>query len=104
MVYGKLPLEKLDTTIADDLHLTWDGERFEMRFADTEKSGVGAGRVSRFEPLDELRNVRVVGDVSSIEVFVNDGELTFSTRYYPKTYGVKVEAPACDVRLWELDF
>ena len=68
------------------------------------KSAVGAGRVSRFEPLDELRNVRVVGDVSSIEVFVNDGELTFSTRYYPKNYHVTVDAPSCDVRLWELNF
>ena len=104
MVYGKLPLQSLDVTIADELHLTWDGSRFEMRFSDTDKQAVGAGRVSRFEPLDELRNLRVVGDVSSIEVFVNDGELSFSTRYYPKSYGTKVSAPGCDVRLWDLCF
>jgi beta-fructofuranosidase len=104
MVYGKLPLQSLDVTIADELHLTWDGSRFEMRFSDTDKQAVGAGRVSRFEPLDELRNLRVVGDVSSVEVFVNDGELSFSTRYYPKSYGTKVSAPGCDVRLWDLCF
>ncbi|MFR7750408.1 MAG: GH32 C-terminal domain-containing protein [Collinsella sp.] len=30
--------------------------------------------------VDEVRNVRIVGDVSSVEVFVNDGALVFSTR------------------------
>jgi beta-fructofuranosidase len=63
---------------------------------------VGAGRTSRFEYLDELRNVRVVGDVSSVEVFVNDGELTFSSRYYPDTYRTEVSAPGATVQLWDL--
>jgi len=104
MVYGKSPITSLKMTVAKELQLTWDGERFEMRFLDEDKKAVGAGRVSRFEPLDSLRNIRVVGDVSSIEVFVNDGELTFSTRYYPKEYGVEVEAPGSEMALWELLF
>lgn len=29
----------------------------------------------RWEPVDEFRNVRIVGDVSSVEVFLNDGVL-----------------------------
>ena len=69
---------------------------------DPDKESVGAGRTSRFEFLDELRNVRVVGDVSSVEVFVNDGELTFSSRYYPNAYNVGVDAPGAQVSLWDL--
>ena len=38
------------------------------------------------------KKVRIVGDVSSAEVFVNDGALVFSTRIYPATYGVSVDA------------
>ena len=37
-----------------------------------------------------------------IEVFVNDGILAFSTRYYPKTYSVNVEAPSAEIRLWDI--
>lgn len=44
-----------------------------------------------------VRNVRIVGDVSSVEVFVNDGALVFSTRIYPETYGVTVDAPGASV-------
>lgn len=104
LAYHKSEMDSFKATIAEELELTWDGERFEMRFTNTDKASVGAGRQTRFERLDSLRNVRVVGDVSSIEVFVNDGELTFSTRYYPKTYSVRVEAPECDLRIWDLCF
>ena len=74
-----------------------------MRFLDEGKDSVGAGRTCRYEHLDGLRNMRVVGDVSSIEVFLNDGELTFSTRYYPESYGVRVDAPGASVTLWDVE-
>lgn len=51
----------------------------------------------RWEPVDEVRNARIVGDVSSVEVFVNDGALVFSTRIYPEAYGVSVDAPGANV-------
>ena len=104
LVGGAHTIKAFNATISEELELSWDGERFVMRFNDTSDHAVGAGRKERFEQLDELRNVRVVGDVSSVEVFVNDGELTFSTRYYPKNYSVKVEAPGTTMRFWELDF
>ncbi len=43
------------------------------------------------------KNVHIVGDVSSVEVFVNDGALVFSTRIYPEVYGVTVDAPGASV-------
>ncbi|MDO4538207.1 MAG: glycoside hydrolase family 32 protein [Coriobacteriales bacterium] len=89
-------------TIAHDLTLSWKDGRFSLHFADQSEKSVGAGRKERFEPLDDLRNVRVVGDVSSIEVFVNDGELTFSTRYYPEEYTVEVEASSAEIRLFDI--
>ena len=66
--------------------------RFEMRFVDESRAAAGCGRTVRWEPVDEVRNVRIVGDVSSVEVFVNDGALVFSTRIYPEAYGVSVVA------------
>ncbi len=93
----------LRARIAEELLLTWGGGIFELRFCDESMDSVGAGRKVRYERLDELRNVRIVGDVSSIEIFVNDGELTFSTRYYPKEYGVHVESPGSKITLWDID-
>ena len=90
-------------TVDGELELSFapaEGElpsRFEMRFTDEGRASAGCGRTVRWEPVDEIRNVRIVGDVSSVEVFVNDGVLAFSTRIYPETYGVTVDAPCASV-------
>lgn len=90
-------------TVNDELLLSFkpaEGElpaRFEMRFADESRASAGCGRTVRWEPIDEVRNVRIVGDVSSVEVFVNDGALVFSTRIYPEAYGVSVDAAGASV-------
>ena len=47
--------------------------------------------------------MRIVGDVSSVEVFVNDGTLVFSTRIYPEAYGVTVDAPGVIVNYHTLN-
>ena len=90
-------------TVDGELRLAYvpaEGElpsRFEMRFTDESRGSAGCGRTVRWEPVDEVRNVRIVGDVSSVEVFVNDGSLVFSTRIYPEAYGVTVDAPGGSV-------
>ena len=90
-------------TVDGELRLSFmpaEGElpaRFEMRFTDEDRASAGCGRTVRWEPVDEVRNVRIVGDVSSVEVFVNDGALVFSTRIYPEAYGVSVDAPGANV-------
>ena len=40
----------------------------------------------RYVEVDEVKNLKVLADRSSIEVFVNDGEYVFSTRYYPENH------------------
>ncbi|MCH3943888.1 MAG: glycoside hydrolase family 32 protein [Atopobiaceae bacterium] len=44
----------------------------------------GAGRDIRRVRLDEVRDLRVLVDRSSVEVFANDGETVLSTRWYPQ--------------------
>ncbi len=76
--------------------------RFEMRFVDDSREGIGCGRQARWEPAERLDNVRVVADTSSVEVFVNDGSLVMTTRIYPKRYAVSVSAPCARIECWEL--
>lgn len=42
----------------------------------------GFGRDTRHGAVKELRRLRIFSDVSSLEIFVNNGEMAFSTRVY----------------------
>lgn len=101
-------LDKLAITLAHGLSLAWlapDAEgpaRLELRFHDADRSSMGCGRNVRWEPVRELRRLRIIGDASSIEVFVNEGELTMSTRYYPDSYSVRVDSPGARISFWPL--
>ena len=43
----------------------------------------GAGRTKRRAKTGELKNIRLLADTSAVEIYLNDGETVFSTRYYP---------------------
>lgn len=43
----------------------------------------GAGRNKRKAKVSELNNIRILADTSAVELYLNDGEIVFSTRYYP---------------------
>ena len=55
-----------------------------MHFTSQDKNSVSAGRGMRYIALDSVTDVEILVDHSSVEVFVNDGEAVFSTRFYPK--------------------
>lgn len=99
------PAERLGScriVLAGELAVSWTDGRLELRFLEEGSDSVGAGRRVRWEPLEGLRNLRVIGDTSSVEVFANDGELVLSTRYYPKRYAVSADAPGAAITLWRL--
>ena len=88
--------------LAEELLLEYTDGRFRMRFTDNRKTYVSAGRDCRYVETDEVTNIRVIADVSSVEVFVNDGEYVFSTRYYPDKYNINVQAEGADICLAEI--
>ncbi|RHO42403.1 glycoside hydrolase family 32 protein [Dorea sp. AM13-35] len=88
--------------LAEELLLEYTDGRFRMRFTDNRKTCVSAGRDCRYVETDEVTNIRVIADVSSVEVFVNDGEYVFSTRYYPDKYNINVQAEGADICLAEI--
>lgn len=47
-------------------------------------NNTGSGRTIRKAKLDGLQNVRILMDVSLVEIYFNDGELVMTTRYYPE--------------------
>ncbi|AEB06470.1 Glycosyl hydrolase family 32 domain protein [Coriobacterium glomerans PW2] len=91
-----------------ELQLSWKQAeaglptRFEMRFVDPARSSAGCGRKLRWEPLENLASVRIVADTSSVEVFVNDGELVMSTRCYPRERSLSVSSADSIIRYREI--
>lgn len=92
-------------TLAGGLDVSYDAATGEvvMAFRDRSRGSMGGGRGERRVAVPALGSLRVVGDASSVEVFCNGGEQVLSTRYYPRSYAVAVEAPGADVRLWPLE-
>ena len=68
--------------------------------------GCGYGRDKRSVKIDVLRNLRLFVDTSSVEVFLNDGEEVFSSRFYPKADERSIELRGHSLEgkltLWEM--
>ena len=74
------------------VHYCATTQSMEISFAD---SISGGGRTIRKAIVFRLINIHVYADVSSVEIFINDGEFVFTTRYYPSYYGVLLMTTDC---------
>lgn len=83
-------------TLADGLVLFWDSREyvFKMEFTD---SALGCGRTVRARQMQECADMKVIVDVSCVEVFMNGGKDVFSTRFYPAKDQYKVVVNGTDL-------
>ena len=72
--------EKKGIQLSEDISFSWQDGVFILQFL----NDCGCGRRVRKAKIDELRNIRILKDVSMLEIYINDGEYVFTTRYYPK--------------------
>ena len=64
----------------------------------------GYGRTERSVKVDELKNLRIYSDTTSLEIFVNGGEEVFTTRVYGKKGGFRIEGGcSAKVRIYRLN-
>ena len=79
--------------------------RYENGTAEIGFPGVtGAGRKVRKAQINGLRNSRFLVDTSAAEIYLNDGETVFSTRYYPDREDLllKIQGGKFKGNLWNL--
>lgn len=62
----------------------------------------GAGRTLRRVAVDQLNALRILGDSSSLEIFLNDGQQVLSTRYYPQPEAQGIAITGAQARVWEM--
>lgn len=87
--------ESLEVLLAEGLRLSFLKEEgiFRMEFLN---DTLGAGRTLRGRKLERLEDMRILVDVSGVEVFLNGGEEVFSTRFYPEASQYRVELSGTD--------
>lgn len=93
---------QFQAVLGEELVLEYREGRFEMRFKDQRKASVSAGRGRRYVDLESLENVKILTDVSSVEVFLNDGRYVFSTRYYPEKGSLWIKASGAEILFKEI--
>ena len=93
---------RFQAVLGEELVLEYRDGQFEMWFKKQEKTGVSAGRGRRWVDMERLENVKILADISSAEVFLNDGEYVFSTRYYPEKAVIHIKAPGAEIVFKEI--
>ena len=91
-----LPFEVGASDFADNVsvsisgaEITWDKESgvLSLHFTNDE----GYGRRERKILLESLESLRIIADVSSLEIYINGGRYVMGTRFYPEHRQVKIE-------------
>ena len=90
VIIDNIKEENLKLFISDGVCIKYENNRFILEFVGDIGKKIGGGRTKRSAELKTLENIRILIDTSTIEIFVNDGELAFTTRYYPDEYSFKV--------------
>lgn len=85
---------------SEDILITWDEDIFRLQFLNDS----GCGRRERKAKIEEVRNIRILKDVSMIEIYVNDGAYVFTARYFPKeTMRCRIKLQGCSsAKLWKM--
>ncbi|MDO4294111.1 MAG: glycoside hydrolase family 32 protein [Eubacteriales bacterium] len=99
---------ELSVTIEKELRFCFDDQKAELSFAGGRPghfAGIGRGRSLRRARLNRLESVRILADTSLVEIYVNGGELVFTTRYYPEGDGrsVLVEGAVDRIGCWRME-
>ena len=70
----------------EDVKLSYDNNIFSLEMQES-----GEGRDKRSVYLEELKKLHIFVDTSSIEIFINDGEEVFISRFYPNKTKINIE-------------
>lgn len=71
------------------LNLGYDSDKklFTLEFTD---NAYGGGRTVRKAEIESCHDIRIIADMSSLEIYLGGGETVFSTRFYPDGERLKI--------------
>ncbi len=81
------------------IELNWDGKIVSLTFTD---DTVGQRRNIRKAELDRCRDLQVIADTSSLEIYLDSGRTVMSTRMYPDTEQMELLVKGLDATVYSL--
>ena len=89
-------------SLGENLFLEYQGGDVILTLS--EKAGAGRKVRKAHIPSGEVESLRILADTTAVEIYVNGGEVAFSTRYYPETQtqAVKLETSKADGNIYTL--
>nr|WP_295266463.1 glycoside hydrolase family 32 protein [uncultured Blautia sp.] len=95
--------EKIWVSFCEELLLDYADGMAKLSFS----GKAGAGRSERYAqiPSGELHDIRILADTTAVEIYLNGGEVVFSTRYYPQeqTQKIEIQAEHIDGKIYKLN-
>ncbi len=88
-----------EISLNNTLILSYDKKVFRLKFKDK----TGYGRRIRNAEIEECKNIRIIADISSLEIFLDGGRKVLSTRFYPDDVNIKVSASGIDLKGYSLN-
>ncbi|MDE7229512.1 MAG: glycoside hydrolase family 32 protein [Oscillospiraceae bacterium] len=94
-----------EITLDNAVSLTCDGKIFRLEFKD---ESVGGGRKIRSCVLKKCGDIRIIADMSSLEIYLDGGRKVLSTRFYPDSESIKLQTlgislTGCQLNSMEVD-
>lgn len=97
-IYGKTN-DNFNITLDNAVKLSYDGKTFRLEFI---KESVGCGRDIRNCTIEKCENIRIIADMSSLEIYLGGGRKVLSTRFYPDSEAVTIQTHGIDLNGWYL--
>lgn len=98
-LYGKAN-GSFEITFDNALSLTYDGKIFRLEFTN---NNVGCGRTVRNCKIENCRDIRIIADMSSLEIYLDGGRKVLSTRFYPENEAVNLRAKRISLTGWRMN-
>lgn len=88
-------------TLADAAVLSYDAEKsiFSFSFID---DAVGCGRKQRLCHIDDCKDIRIIADTSSLEIYLKNGTKVLSSRFYPDTQNITIAVTGARAEIFTL--
>ncbi len=97
-LFGKVS-GNFEIIIDNALKLSNDGKIFKLEFTD---NTAGCGRTVRKAEISDCKDVRIIADMSSLEIYLDGGRRALSTRFYPVNDFVKLSLRGLSADIYPL--
>lgn len=90
---------EFEITLDKAVKLSYNGKIFRLEFSG---EAVGSGRTARNAEIPNCKDIRIIADMSSLEIYLSGGKRVVSTRFYPENDFVSLGLKGISADIYKL--